>query len=224
MVRFDFKGAERPALLQERVNYEVMGANEWRHAPSLEAMGRGSCATTSMRRGGELRTPAAPAKPSKATFVAQTINFKDRSDADWTRRARAMRNLQLHNAVAFVSEALKNPRIQRAVLREAGFQRQQDGSGSKPDAVRAAASGEYLALFDPAYGSGPATCMIPVPAGCCAPVSVSSSRSRATGREPGSKPAAVWCWCWRHQAADRQINTAPARPSTTRTSKMPQYP
>jgi uncharacterized protein len=34
-----FKGAAVPALLKDRVNYEVMGANEWRHAPSLEAMG-----------------------------------------------------------------------------------------------------------------------------------------------------------------------------------------
>jgi len=33
------KGTPMPALLKDRVNYEVMGANEWRHAPSLEAMG-----------------------------------------------------------------------------------------------------------------------------------------------------------------------------------------
>jgi len=32
------KGAAAPSLLKDRVNYEVMGANEWRHAPSLEAM------------------------------------------------------------------------------------------------------------------------------------------------------------------------------------------
>jgi hypothetical protein len=36
-----FKGTAPPALLKDRVNYEVMGANEWRHAPSLEAMGNG---------------------------------------------------------------------------------------------------------------------------------------------------------------------------------------
>lgn len=37
-------GGTPPALLKDRVNYEVMGANEWRHAPSLEAM-----ATASLR-------------------------------------------------------------------------------------------------------------------------------------------------------------------------------
>ena len=36
-----FKGTAVPALLKDRVNFEVMGANEWRHVPSLEAMGNG---------------------------------------------------------------------------------------------------------------------------------------------------------------------------------------
>jgi len=31
-------GKPKPALLADRVNYQVMGANEWRHAPSLGAM------------------------------------------------------------------------------------------------------------------------------------------------------------------------------------------
>ena len=33
---------KKPALLKDRVNYEVMGANEWRHAPSLEAAATGT--------------------------------------------------------------------------------------------------------------------------------------------------------------------------------------
>ncbi len=36
------KGAPGPDLLQERVNFEVMGANAWRHAASLEAMANGA--------------------------------------------------------------------------------------------------------------------------------------------------------------------------------------
>lgn len=38
---FDYvlKGAPKPAILEDKVNYEVMGANLWRHAPSMEAMG-----------------------------------------------------------------------------------------------------------------------------------------------------------------------------------------
>ncbi|HKN57987.1 MAG TPA: CocE/NonD family hydrolase, partial [Gemmatimonadaceae bacterium] len=33
-----FKGAPKPALLKDKINYEVMGANEWKHAPSIAAM------------------------------------------------------------------------------------------------------------------------------------------------------------------------------------------
>src|SRR5688572_26446779 len=32
------RGQPKPKLLQERVNYQVMGANTWRHSPSLGAM------------------------------------------------------------------------------------------------------------------------------------------------------------------------------------------
>jgi len=37
-----FKAADLPALLQDRVNYQMMGANEWRHAPSLEVLAKGA--------------------------------------------------------------------------------------------------------------------------------------------------------------------------------------
>ena len=32
------KGAPKPELLADRVNWQVMGADQWRHAPTLEAM------------------------------------------------------------------------------------------------------------------------------------------------------------------------------------------
>jgi hypothetical protein len=38
---FDYvlKGRPKPAILEDQVNYEVMGANVWRHSHSIEAMG-----------------------------------------------------------------------------------------------------------------------------------------------------------------------------------------
>ena len=36
------KSAPQPALLSQRINFEVMGANAWRHVASLDAMGRGT--------------------------------------------------------------------------------------------------------------------------------------------------------------------------------------
>jgi uncharacterized protein len=39
-MRYILQGGAKPALLRDRINYQVMGANEWRHAPSLEKMSR----------------------------------------------------------------------------------------------------------------------------------------------------------------------------------------
>lgn len=36
-----FRGAPLPALLQDRVNHQVMGTNLWKHVPSIDAMSRG---------------------------------------------------------------------------------------------------------------------------------------------------------------------------------------
>lgn len=33
-----FRGGAKPALLKDRINYEVMGANTWKHAPSVDGM------------------------------------------------------------------------------------------------------------------------------------------------------------------------------------------
>ncbi|HTL98227.1 MAG TPA: CocE/NonD family hydrolase, partial [Holophagaceae bacterium] len=35
---YTLRGGPKPALLQDRVNYEVLGADRWRHAPSVAAM------------------------------------------------------------------------------------------------------------------------------------------------------------------------------------------
>src|ERR1700736_600005 len=38
---FDYvlRGGPKPVILQDKVNYQVTGANTWKHAPSLSAMG-----------------------------------------------------------------------------------------------------------------------------------------------------------------------------------------
>lgn len=66
------KGKAKPELLKDRVNYQVMGANEWRHASTLEAM-----SDTVLRfyfNKGMLDVR----KPAKAGFATQIVDFKDR--------------------------------------------------------------------------------------------------------------------------------------------------
>lgn len=61
-----FKGARKPAILADSVNYEVMHANRWEHAPSIDAMH-----SQTMRI-------------DQGTEQTQTIDFRDRSDVDRT--------------------------------------------------------------------------------------------------------------------------------------------
>jgi uncharacterized protein len=75
------RGGPLPAVLKDRINYEVMGANVWRHAPSLEKTHDETLKLyLGTARAGDYYalTRERPAKPSGLT---QTVNFADRSTA-----------------------------------------------------------------------------------------------------------------------------------------------
>jgi putative CocE/NonD family hydrolase len=74
---FVFKGAPKPALLQDKVNYEVMGANRWAHAPSLAAMGP---RTLRFHLTPDFHLSAK--KPAGGGSIPQEIALADRSDVD----------------------------------------------------------------------------------------------------------------------------------------------
>jgi uncharacterized protein len=77
-----FKKAPRPDLLKDRVNYEVTGANMWKHAPSLATMAGG------MRRFylSALKTNQAygfrEQKDARDGTIDLRVDLADRSDAD----------------------------------------------------------------------------------------------------------------------------------------------
>ncbi|HEY5020554.1 MAG TPA: CocE/NonD family hydrolase C-terminal non-catalytic domain-containing protein, partial [Steroidobacteraceae bacterium] len=148
-----FKGAAKPAVLADRVNYELMGANVWRHAPSLDAM------ATGMQR---FFLDAAPSaddhvlarhKRSDATFVGQTVSLTDRSDANWTAPFNLIgRTLNTPNAVKFISDPLP-----QAIELNGLFSGRLDFTVNKMDMDLNLAlyellpTGDYLELFDPGY-------------------------------------------------------------------------
>jgi len=156
-----FKGADKPALLQDRVNYEVMGSNDWQHAPSLEAMGKGTLKfymDAAAFDGDAFKGDAhrlALRKTSDSTFVQHTVNLADRGDS-----AAALappngivsRSPQIRNAVVFVSDPLKHSQEFSGL-----FSGKLDFTINKMDVDMSVAlyellpSGDYLQLFDPAY-------------------------------------------------------------------------
>jgi uncharacterized protein len=148
-----FKGGTIPPLLKAQVNYEVMGANEWRHAPTLEAMTKGSLKfyldATVSGEGHRLTQHRNP----KAAFILQTVNLADRKDAAWTPSTDLIsRSIATHNDVLFVSEPMAKPTEFNGL-----FSGRLDFTVNKMDVdlniilFERLAGGDYIRLFSPAY-------------------------------------------------------------------------
>jgi uncharacterized protein len=105
-----FKDAPMPALLQERVNYQAMGANEWRHAASLEAMANGSLRYFLEGSGPGVTHRLSQRKKANDAFLEQSMSFVDRKDAAWTPPTDLIsRSLAPRHGMIFVSEPLTKP-------------------------------------------------------------------------------------------------------------------
>jgi uncharacterized protein len=150
-----FKGADKPAALQDRVNYQVMGSNEWQHAPSLEAMGKGTLKfylDAAAAAGGDTRRLSLK-KRSDSTFVQHTVDLAGRSDATLPPpNGIVSKSLQLRNAVVFVSDPLKKGQEFSGL-----FSGKLDFTLNKQDIDLTIAlyellpTGDYVQLFDPVY-------------------------------------------------------------------------
>ena len=78
---FDYvmKKGPKPAILKNRINYQVMGANEWRSAPSIEAMSRETLTLyLDPARSGDYHTLSAQ-PPAGDAAVTQQVDFADRT-------------------------------------------------------------------------------------------------------------------------------------------------
>lgn len=76
------RGGPKPALLKDKINFEVMGANEWQHAPSLAQMAQQQTPFyfSSTMDGG--RYSLVREKVKKDGAVTETVNLTDRSKSN----------------------------------------------------------------------------------------------------------------------------------------------
>jgi putative CocE/NonD family hydrolase len=151
------KGAALPPQLSGRINYEVMGANEWQHAPSfaalaaesqryyLDASGSGAAAPGASHRLSRRKSP-------KLAAIAQTIRFKDRSDAGWLPPSDLIsKSLVTHNAVLYQSDPLpKATRVSGLISGSLDFVVNKMDMDLGVAMYERRSSGEYLRLFNPA--------------------------------------------------------------------------
>ena len=108
-----FKGAPKPAILKDKINYEVMGRNEWKSAPSLEKMSNGELKfflTDTKTDGHYLLTDKKAVKPG---YLFQQVDFADRetSKNDYYPDPLLRKTLDTANGNFFLSEPLPEPLI-----------------------------------------------------------------------------------------------------------------
>jgi uncharacterized protein len=107
------KGRDKPALIVDTVNYEVMGADRWRHAPSLEAMSNSRLRlylSSSAANDGanDKALVLTPLKPGADAYQRQVVNFADRdTQTNVFTPLIVTDRLFADNALVFVSEPLE---------------------------------------------------------------------------------------------------------------------
>ncbi|MCH8619781.1 CocE/NonD family hydrolase [Undibacterium sp. TS12] len=116
-----FKGTPKPSLLKDRVNYQVMGANLWKHAPTLAAMQPGHAdyylATPTQEeneQGNKQQNQQTalfrltPAPALKQPPISLMVNMANRDDAteEPGEELRVNKTLNTRNALAFFSDTM----------------------------------------------------------------------------------------------------------------------
>jgi len=109
---FDYvlRHGPKPVLLADSINYEVMGADTWKHAPSLDAM-----SNTRLRfyldpqRTGDFRR-LSERKPGRVVAGTLTVDLSDRSDVGASASGLVIdKALDSRNSLVFVSPPMDAP-------------------------------------------------------------------------------------------------------------------
>ena len=92
-----FKGAEKPALLKDKINYQVMGSNTWGHAPSLDKIANDTLTYYFSKMRSKVKFKSTydtgnlgvnehftlSNKSNSSNYLEQKIDFSDRGKYTW---------------------------------------------------------------------------------------------------------------------------------------------
>ncbi|MGN6394154.1 MAG: CocE/NonD family hydrolase [Mucilaginibacter sp.] len=105
------KGGKKPAILKDRINYEVMGANVWKHAPSLAAMSNKTLKLylTNIKTGSNYVLSAK--KPLRAAYICQKADLanRDTANSDYYPFPIIKKHLDRTDALFFISKPFDKP-------------------------------------------------------------------------------------------------------------------
>lgn len=105
------KNGPKPEILKDRINYQVMGANEWRSAPSIDKMSNGFLKMyLTNHKSGKFYSLNAK-KPPKINYLSQEVDFADRQiqNNDYYPDPIIKKEIDTTNGYVFISDPLKEP-------------------------------------------------------------------------------------------------------------------
>jgi len=203
------RGAERPAMLSGQVNYQLDGANEWHHAPSLAAL-----------EGNRLRfylatAPDGPphalaaAKQGAPMSLTETVDLRDRSDAEARPKQELVLQEQPSAGTLFMTEPFDEPVDLAGRLRgELDFTVNKYDVDLVVTLYELRSHGEYVSLFDPPFAFRASYARDRVnrrllPAGVRQQLPFQSDRMLGRRLQPGSRLVLAVAV---NKRADQQIN------------------
>jgi predicted acyl esterase len=147
-------GDEAPELARDKVNYELTGANEWRHAASLAALEERRTRFYLEASPGGTANALAVKRRKTPTSLTATLNLRDRKDAAW----RPSRELVLDvlpardGTMLFMTEPFSGPvDIAGRLSGVLDFTINKQDVDLVMMLYELRSTGEYVKLFDPAY-------------------------------------------------------------------------
>ncbi|MEJ5106569.1 CocE/NonD family hydrolase [Chryseobacterium sp. MYb328] len=102
---FDYilKDGKKPELLKDRVNFQVMNTNTWKHVPTLDRM---HTSTLKFYLKDHKNSASVFTKPERPDFTKQTVDFKSRDDKDLYYKISKTDSAKVNNLIHFESEPL----------------------------------------------------------------------------------------------------------------------
>jgi putative CocE/NonD family hydrolase len=78
---FVLKGKKKPSILQDRINFEVIGANEWKHVPELKNINSDTLTFYLRPAEKENTGPVLSSTKQSGKYLSLSTNLADRSDS-----------------------------------------------------------------------------------------------------------------------------------------------
>jgi putative CocE/NonD family hydrolase len=105
------KNGPMPALVKDRINYQVMGSNQWRHAPSLQQMHNRMRTLYLSKHKHNGYCTLVTRKPAHREFITQQVDLADRttSNNNYYPFPIITDSTVTGNGIAFISEPFNEP-------------------------------------------------------------------------------------------------------------------